>query len=70
MFLVKFNALKDEKKRSYYKQLPTSFKLSDNQVDELRDAAHRILLQSKEFSRPLSGLEQEAKKEGIRILTE
>ncbi len=53
---VKFDALKDEAERRYFKRLPTSFKLSDEEVDKLRDAAHRILTQSEEFQRLLSDL--------------
>lgn len=46
---VKFDALGDETERTYFKRLPTTFKLSSEEVDKLRDAAHRILIQSKEF---------------------
>ena len=53
---VKFDALKDEKERSYFKRLPTSFRLSSEEVDKLRDAAHRILFESKEFQRLLKDL--------------
>ena len=53
---VKFNALKDEKERSSFKRLPTSFRLSSEEVDKLRDAAHRILFESKEFQRLLKDL--------------
>jgi len=53
---VKFDALKDEKERSYFKRLPTSFKLSGDEVDKLRDAAHRILMESREFQRLLHDL--------------
>lgn len=54
---VKFDALKDPEERSYFKRLPTSFVLKPEQVDELRDAANRILKGSKEFQRLLSDLE-------------
>jgi NTE family protein len=50
---VKFDALRDETERLYFKRLPTSFKLSDEEVDELRDVAHRILGESEEFQRLL-----------------
>jgi NTE family protein len=53
---VKFDALKDEKERLYFKRLPTSFKLSDGEVDKLRAVAHRILDESKEFQRFLGDL--------------
>jgi NTE family protein len=48
---VKFDTLKDEKERMYFKRLPTSFKLKPEQVDRLRDVAHRILDESEEFQR-------------------
>jgi NTE family protein len=50
---VKFDALKDEKERLYFKRLPTSFRLNPEEVDRLRDAAKRILSESKEFQRLL-----------------
>lgn len=53
---VRFDALKDEEERSYYKRLPTSFSLSDEQVDKLREAARRILTQSEEYQRFLGDL--------------
>jgi NTE family protein len=53
---VKFDALKDETERLYFKRLPTSFKLSDEEVDKLRDVAHRILVESEEFQRLLRDL--------------
>lgn len=53
---VKFDALKDESERKYFKRLPTSFKLSDEVVDELREVAGRILNDSEEYQRFLSDL--------------
>ncbi|OOP55800.1 MAG: patatin [Candidatus Brocadia carolinensis] len=53
---VKFDALRDEAERHYFKGMPTSFKLSDKQVDDLRDAAHRILAESEEFQQLLADL--------------
>jgi NTE family protein len=53
---VQFDALKDEKERVYFKSLPTSFKLAPEQVDKLRDVAHRILVESEEFQRLLNDL--------------
>jgi NTE family protein len=50
---VKFDTLKDEAERKYFKRLPTSFKLKPEQVDKLRDVAHRILVDSEEFQRLL-----------------
>ena len=53
---VKFDTLKDETERKYFKRLPTSFKLKPEQVDQLREVAHRILVQSEEFQRLLRDL--------------
>jgi NTE family protein len=53
---VKFDRLGDEKERTYFKQLPTSFKLEAEQVDKLREVAHRIMNESPEFQRLISDL--------------
>jgi NTE family protein len=53
---VRFDALDDEAERNELKSLPTSFVLKPEQVDHLRDAAHRILSSSREFQRLLSDL--------------
>jgi len=53
---VKFDALKDNTERMYFKRLPTSFKLTSEQVDKLRDVAHRLLDESEEFQRLLRDL--------------
>lgn len=55
---VKFDALSDKERRSYFKRLPTSFKLSDAQVDELRNVARELLDQSPEFQGLLEDLRQ------------
>jgi len=53
---VKFDALHDEAERSVLKRLPTSFVLKPEEVDHLRDAARRILADSKEFQRLIHDL--------------
>jgi NTE family protein len=53
---VKFDALKDEAERMHFKRLPTAFKLPPEKVDELRDVAHRLLVNSEEFQRLLGDL--------------
>jgi len=53
---VKFDALKDETERMHFKRLPTALKLSPEEVDKSRDAAHRILSESAEFRRLLLDL--------------
>jgi NTE family protein len=53
---VKFDALKDEAERIHFKRLPTALKLSPEEVDRSRDAAHRLLVESGEFQRLLLDL--------------
>jgi len=53
---VKFDALKDEAERMHFKRLPTAFKMPAEEVDKLRDVAHRILVESEEFERLLRDL--------------
>lgn len=53
---VKFDALKDASERSYFKQLPTSFKLKPEVVAELREVASRIMNESSEYKRLLKDL--------------
>jgi NTE family protein len=54
---VRFEALDDEAERNALKRLPTSFALKPEQVDHLKDAAHRILKESREFQRLLGDLQ-------------
>lgn len=54
---VKFDALKDPAERSYFKQLPTSFALSDEEVDKLRNVARRIMKASPEYQKLLKDLQ-------------
>jgi len=53
---VRFDALKDEAERDYFGKLRTSFDLASEEVDNIRDAAHRILIESEEFKRLLGDL--------------
>ena len=53
---VRFDALEDKAESSYLKKLPTSFVLKPEQVDHLRDAARRILTESKDFQRLIEDL--------------
>ncbi|MCZ6464485.1 MAG: patatin-like phospholipase family protein [Proteobacteria bacterium] len=53
---VSFDLLPDEEDRRYFNRLPTSFKLSDEQVDRLRDAGRTILRNSAEFQELLGEL--------------
>lgn len=57
---VRFDELKDEAERMHFKRLPTSFKLKPEQVDQLREVAHRILGESEEFQRLLGDLKEPA----------
>jgi NTE family protein len=54
---VSFDRLEDESERAYFKSLPTSFKLSDEQVDKLREVAGRLLRKSPEFQKLLRDLQ-------------
>jgi NTE family protein len=53
---VSFDGLEDDAERSYFKRLPTSFALKPEEVDKLKDAAHRILTSSREFKRLMQDL--------------
>jgi NTE family protein len=53
---VRFDALNDEGEREALKRFPTSFVLKPGQVDQLKAAAHRILMESSEFHRLLQDL--------------
>jgi NTE family protein len=46
---VSFDAILDPEKRSYFKGLPTSFVLDDDEVDQLREAGRRLLRDSAAF---------------------
>ena len=50
---VSFAQLKDKAEQAYLNQLPTSFVLTDEEVDRLRAAAGRIILDSPDFQRLL-----------------
>jgi NTE family protein len=53
---VDFNDIPDEKERTYFLSLPTSFKLDDETVDNLREVAGRLLSQSPEFQKLMGDL--------------
>jgi NTE family protein len=53
---VKFDTLKDEAERMHFKRLPTAFKLPPEEVDKLREVAHRLLVNSEEYQKLLSSL--------------
>lgn len=50
---VSFDAITDPAERRYFMDLPTSFSLTDEQVDRLRKIGGRLLRQSPEFQRML-----------------
>ena len=54
--------MKDEDERSYFKTLPTSFKLASEVVDKLREVARQLLREFDEFQRLLGDLEAEKPK--------
>lgn len=53
---ISFDALPDAKEREALKSLPTSFSLPPQTVDQLRDAAARILADSPDFQELLRDL--------------
>ena len=53
---IKFDVLKDEAERTYFKQLPTSFKLASEEVDKIREVAGRLLNESKQFQKLLQDM--------------
>jgi NTE family protein len=53
---VSFDLIQDDEKRAYFKGLPTSFSLSDEQVDALREAGRRLLRESPAFKEVLEAL--------------
>ena len=54
---VSFDAIADEQELRYFKRLPTSFSLSDEQVDRLREVGRRILRESADFQELLRQLQ-------------
>lgn len=56
---VSFNALKDEKQRRLFNQLPTSLELENNQIDLLIDTGQRLLRESADFKAFKADLEAE-----------
>ena len=46
---VSFSAIQDPEERAYFMNLPTSFVLPPEDIDRLREAAGRVLRESKEY---------------------
>ena len=46
---VSFDVLEDFDSKTFFKRLPTSFVLTDREVDELRGVGRRLLRESPEF---------------------
>ena len=53
---VSFDDVPDPEERQYFKHMRTSFKLSDEEVDQLREAGRRLLRRSPEFQKLLDEL--------------
>jgi NTE family protein len=53
---VNFDAIADPEEKRYFRNLPTSFVLTDEQVDRLREMAGRLLRQSPDYQRLLRDL--------------
>jgi NTE family protein len=60
---INFDAIADTEEKRYFRNLPTSFVLSDEQVDRLREMAGRLLRQSPDYQRLLRDLGTSAKPE-------
>jgi NTE family protein len=54
---VEFDALSDPGEQSYFKNLPTSFKLPADAVDHLREVGGRLLRQSDSFQKLVGSLQ-------------
>ena len=53
---INFDTITDLEEKRYFRNLPTSFVLTDEQVDRLREMAGRLLRQSPDFQRLLHDL--------------
>jgi NTE family protein len=53
---INFDAIADPVEKRYFRNLPTSFVLTDEQVDRLREMAGRLLRQSPDYQRLLRDL--------------
>ena len=53
---IAFETLQDPQERAYFNELPTSFRLDDEQVDRLIEVGRRLLRQSPDFQRLLAAL--------------
>jgi hypothetical protein len=53
---IGFDRIKDPKRRKYFQDLPTTFKLDKEQVDDLRAVAVELLDESKDFQKLVSDL--------------
>ena len=64
---VSFDAIEDPKERRYFMQLPTSFDLSEEEVDKLRGLGGRLLRESPGYRDLIDSL-QGAEKPGQRSM--
>jgi NTE family protein len=53
---VGFDQIKNEQEREYYLNLPTTFSLPKNSVDDLMKIGPKILAESEEFKKLVDGL--------------
>ena len=53
---INFDAIADPQEKRYFRNLPTSFVLTDEQVDRLREMAGRLLRESPDYQRLLRDL--------------
>jgi NTE family protein len=60
---INFDAIADPEEKRYFRNLPTTFVLTDEQVDHLRKMAGRLLRQSPDYQRMLRDLGTSVKPE-------
>jgi NTE family protein len=53
---INFDAIRDPEEKRYFRNLPTSFVLTDEQVDRLREMAGRLMRESPDYQRLLRDL--------------
>jgi NTE family protein len=63
---VNFDSLTDDKQRSFFQGLPTSFQLPPAQVDCLRQAGGALLAQAPDFSALLDALDADARAQNVQ----
>ena len=61
-----FQSIANKQQRMLFNNMATSFSLPDNEVDQLIEAGHKLLLQSPEFQQLLENIREEERQQTIR----